>query len=69
MDILVQVRIFQWTLETIKTLSGIAGDLPKDLDERIFDFETLFSKWTTLFLLCLPEVEVTMSSSETLKVP
>ena len=42
-DIQVQDRIFEWTLETIKTLSGIAGDLPKDLEERIFEFETLFS--------------------------
>ena len=68
-DIQVQDRIFEWTLETIKTLSGIAGDLPKDLEERIFEFETLFSKWTTRFLPRLPEVEVTTSSGETLKVP
>ena len=60
-DIQIQDRIFEWTLETIKTLSGIAGDLPKDLEERIFEFETLFSKWTTRFLPRLPEVEVTVA--------
>lgn len=57
-DVQVQDRIFEWTLETIKTLQGTAGDLPKNLEERIFEFESLFSKWTTRFLPRLPEVEV-----------
>jgi len=62
-DVQVQDRIFEWTLETIKTLQGTAGDLPWNLEERIFEFESLFSKWTTRFLPRLPEVEV--SHSET----
>ena len=68
-DIQVQDRIFEWTLDTIRTLSGIAGDLPTNLEKRIFEFETLFSKWVVRFLPRLPEVEVTLRSGLTEKVP
>lgn len=67
-DVQVQDRIFEWTLETLNTLGGLAGDLPRDLEERIFEFENLFSKWTTRFLPRLPEVEVRGNGGETLKV-
>ena len=52
----VQDAIFNWTLDTIKYLRGIAGDLPSNLDAELFKCHELFSKWTIRFLPQLPAV-------------
>ena len=59
-------KIFSWTEEALKYLSGIAGDIPhQSLEERLHSCADLFTQWTIRFLPTLPEVESNSNSDGT----